>query len=79
MRPPGAAALLLLLATLALVSGEVSQTEPDCPFEYERHTLEQIASKEKRPWLYDGVFHNFDSSSEPNGRFCVNCQRGRCV
>lgn len=76
-----AGALWLLLAT-ALVAGAAGggsgdkEGEPDCPFEYERHTLDEIASGERRPWLYDGVFHNFDGSGGPNGRFCINCQRG---
>ncbi|KAI8476099.1 MAG: hypothetical protein J3K34DRAFT_402088 [Monoraphidium minutum] len=68
---------VLLLAVVALVARLATGSgDPDCPFQYERHTLHEIVAGTKRPWLYDGAFHNFGSIEKPRGRICVNCHRG---
>ena len=69
--------MCLLLLAAALVAGESGNS--DCPFIYERHSLDEIVAGTKRPWLYDGIFHNFNGSSGLDGRHCINCQRGRCA
>jgi hypothetical protein len=71
--------LLLLVAGLPVDAAAGKEVKDDCPLTYERHSLEEIASGEKRPWLFDGAYYNgnFDGRDR-NGRLCVNCHRGRC-
>jgi hypothetical protein len=68
------AALLIRTAAAAAAAPAAQQPPPAvaCPFKYERHTLVQIASKARRPYLFGGVY--------ANGRPCPNCNRGgACV
>lgn len=45
-----------------------SKSAAACPFSYQRHNLDDIRSKAKRPYLFGGIY-------DPS-RPCPNCKRG---
>ncbi|KAF6251417.1 hypothetical protein COO60DRAFT_619659 [Scenedesmus sp. NREL 46B-D3] len=67
----GCSLLLLLLTQTQLLSVATPDEGPaaTCPFTYEEHSLGDIRSGAKRPYLFGGIYNQ-------TKRDCINCQRG---
>lgn len=61
---------VVLLAALqqSYAAPEQQETPVPCPIHYTRHSLDQITSKEKTPYLLGGIYDD--------SRPCPNCERG---
>jgi hypothetical protein len=78
-RLPRQLALLLLVAALcatlpappaaAAAAPAPPPAPPSCPLSYPRHSVEQVRSKARRPYLFGGIYGS-------SGRPCPNCNRG---
>eukprot|EP00879_Flechtneria_rotunda_P033155 GHRR01036692.1.p1 GENE.GHRR01036692.1~~GHRR01036692.1.p1 ORF type:complete len:139 (+),score=7.53 GHRR01036692.1:62-478(+) len=63
---------LFLISCIVLSSGAqqaaIESRNVICPFDYVPHSLDDIKSGAKKPYLFGGIFDS--------GRNCVNCKRG---
>lgn len=62
------AALLFSVQALHVNAGSTGADEPVCPFTYEEHSLDDIRSGAKRPYLFGGIYNQ-------TKRDCINCKR----
>jgi hypothetical protein len=58
--------LTLLLVPGWVAAGESKGYKVPCPFQYPRHTLDDVAAGRATPYLFGGIYK----------RPCVNCRRG---
>jgi hypothetical protein len=67
----GCTLLFLVLAQTYRLSAAIPEevSTSTCPFTYEEHSLVDIRSGAKRPYLFGGIFNQTQ-------RDCINCKRG---